>query len=131
MLKIREANYEMTTGKDSDRHDTGRVSIRFSNARVAEFDGIRRDKFENWVATNFDPRQIPYDLALPLLGFLRTAGAGDEDELDDAGELDDDDDELEDEDDPDYIHELDFLGQETGYRTPGFPGYESEDEEDE
>ncbi len=121
MLKIKEVNYA-ATGRDADRHAIGLVTVRFTSGRVVDFPDIREDMYEGWAATHYDLRRVPYELALPLLTYVR-AGATEDGEMEDE-----EDDELEDEDEPDYIHENDFLGQETGYRTPGFPGYEPEGE---
>jgi hypothetical protein len=60
-MKIEGSAFSVT-GKDNDRHSIGTVLIEFSDQQVATFDDVREDKFENWVASDYDPDLVPVDM---------------------------------------------------------------------
>jgi hypothetical protein len=136
-MKIEGSAFSVT-GKDNDRHSIGTVLIEFSDQQVATFDDVREDKFENWVASDYDPDLVPVDMCeawqpwAELLGdpepaFAPKSRTPSDGENDDEEEIEDDEDwddeeEQEDEEDDDApkFHPLDFIGQATGFPTQGF-----------
>jgi hypothetical protein len=108
-MRVQQATYT-PTGKDSDRHEIGSVTVHFSNARAVEFDDVRRDEFEAWSAAGYAVDRVPYDMAAEFHQHVK-----DDEEDENEGILEDDE-----EDEESHIREDDHLGQVTGIPSPGF-----------
>jgi hypothetical protein len=61
MLRIVEATYK-ETGRDSQRHETGLVEVRFSNCRVIEFEDVDANDFKTWRESNWSLKHVPFDM---------------------------------------------------------------------
>jgi hypothetical protein len=110
MMKILDASYALT-GRDSGRNEIGIVTVFFSNGQSVPFDDVRRDSFEWWGESGYDPRRVPYEMTFafkPWLARLQEHDIGEEAP----------DDELANE--HEHIRDDDHLGQVTGFPTPGF-----------
>ena len=92
MIEVRNATYERT-GRDSQRHAIGLVTVILTNNHIREFEDVDENDFENWRVRGFDLDHPPYDMSSAFGYWIRSNSDDDEEDWDE--EFDEEDEELE------------------------------------
>jgi len=132
MIRIADATY-LETGQDSDRHKIGTVTVEFSNGKSVAFEDVQKSHFEEWQESGYSQHSVPWEIEFEqnFFGILHKFREQ-EIEARDAEEAEEMDLELgAEEDGVEGIRRDDFLGQVTGFPSPGFEPQDREDEEEE
>jgi hypothetical protein len=93
MVEVNNATFERT-GRDSQRHAVGLVTVVLSNGLFREFENVDENDFETWQDNDFRIDRPPYDMLHAFGYWIRC----------------NDDNEYDEEDDEEYEYEEEIIG---------------------